>query len=98
MNDRAPEPPELAAQGGGSAWAERVRALRNVPLVLRILWQAGRSIVVWGLVLRVIQPVVSLGIGVVAAEIVYGVTKAIEHEPALAYFWWWVEQKSGLRS
>jgi ATP-binding cassette, subfamily B, bacterial len=96
MNDRAPEPPELAAQGGGSAWAERVRALRNVPLVLRILWQAGRSIVVWGLVLRVIQPVVSLGIGVVAAEIVYGVTKAIEHEPALAYFWWWVGAEVGL--
>ena len=73
-----------------------MRALRNVPLVLRILWQAGRSIVVWGLVLRVIQPVVSLGIGIVAAEIVYGVTKAIEHEPALAHFWWWVGAEVGL--
>ncbi len=91
------EPPEDAAQGSvSSPWADRVRALRNVPLVLRILWKAGRSIVVWGLVLRVIQPIASLGIGVVAAEIVYGVTKAIEHQPPLSHFWWWVGAEVGL--
>ena len=84
------EPAQQAGAGTGSAWADRVRALKNVPLVLKILWQAGRSVVVWGLVLRVVQPVVSLGIGIVAAEIVYGVTKAIEHQPALPRFWWWV--------
>ena len=84
----AGEPAEQPS--GGHAWRDRVRALKNVPLVLRILWQAGRSIVVWGLILRVIQPLISLGIGIVAAEIVYGVTKAIEHLPALPHFWWWV--------
>ena len=77
-------------QAGSGAWSERLRALKNVPLVLGILWQAGRSIVVWGLILRVVQPAVSLGIGIVAAEIVYGVTKAIERQSPLAHFWWWV--------
>ncbi len=90
------EPAEQGNAAIGSAWADRVRALKNVPLVLRILWQAGRSAVVWGLILRVIQPVVSLGIGIVAAEIVYGVTKAIEHQPALPHFWWWVGSELGL--
>ncbi len=86
-----------AEQGGhGTAWADRVRALKNVPLVLKILWQAGHSVVLWGLVLRVIQPVVSLGIGIVAAEIVYGVTKAIEHLAPLPHFWWWVGSEVGL--
>ncbi len=88
-------PPE-PAQAQSSAWGERVRALKNVPLVLKILWQAGRSIVAWGLILRVVQPVVSFAIGVVAAQIVYGVTRAIERQPSLPYFWWWVGGEVGL--
>jgi ATP-binding cassette subfamily B protein len=72
------------------AWGERVRALRNVPLVLKILWDAGRSVVTWGLILRVIVPVVQLGIGIVAARIVTGVANAIERKPQFPHFWWWV--------
>ncbi len=84
------------AQAQGSAWGERVRALKNVPLVLKILWQAGRSVVAWGLILRVVQPVVSFAIGVVAAQIIYGVTRAIERQPSLPHFWWWVGGEVGL--
>src|SRR5581483_8523359 len=54
------------------------------------------SVVTWGLILRVIQPVVTLGIGIVAAEIVYGVTLAIEHKPQLHHFWWIVGAEIGL--
>ncbi|HEY6448854.1 MAG TPA: ABC transporter ATP-binding protein [Acidobacteriaceae bacterium] len=73
-----------------SAWRDRVHALKNVPLVLKILWQAGRSVVTWGLVLRVVQPVVTLGIVSVAAKIVTGVANALEHKPQFPHFWWWV--------
>ena len=79
-----------------NAWGDRIRALRNVPLVLKILWDAGRSVVTWGLILRVVQPVVTLGIGIVAAQIVYGVTLAIEHQPQLPHFWWIVGAEVGL--
>jgi len=79
-----------------SAWGDRIRALRNVPLVLKILWDAGRSVVTWGLILRVVQPIVTLGIGIVAAEIVYGVTLAIDHQPQLHHFWWIVGAEIGL--
>ncbi|HEX4006340.1 MAG TPA: ABC transporter ATP-binding protein [Acidobacteriaceae bacterium] len=77
--------------GTHNAWGDRVRALKNVPLVLKILWDAGRSIVTWGLVLRVIVPVVQLGIGIVAAKIVTGVANALERQPQFPHFWWWVE-------
>ena len=90
QNGRVSDAPERQEHATGSAWAERVRALRNVPLVLKILWQAGRCVVAWGLILRVVQPAISLAIGIVAAEIVYGVTKSIEHESPLPHFWWWV--------
>ena len=36
-----------------SAWEERVSALRNVPPVLRIVWQSGRLVVASGLILTV---------------------------------------------
>jgi len=76
--------------GSHNAWGDRIRALRNVPLVLRILWDAGRSAVTWGLVLRVILPVVTLGVASVAAKIVTGVANALEHKPEFPHFWWWV--------
>ncbi|MGC2621236.1 MAG: ABC transporter ATP-binding protein [Acidobacteriaceae bacterium] len=76
--------------GTQNAWGDRIRALRNVPLVLKILWEAGRSVVTWGLVLRVVQPLVTLGITIVAARIVTGVANALEHKPQFPHFWWWV--------
>src|SRR5579875_1338605 len=77
-------------KGTQNAWAERIRALRNVPLVLKILWEAGRTVVTWGLILRVIVPLVQLAIGIVAAKIVTGVANALEHKPQFPHFWWWV--------
>lgn len=79
-----------------SAWGDRIRALRNVPAVLRIMWDSGRSVVTWGLVLRVIVPVVGLLIGIVAANIVNGVTLAIYHRPLFPRFWWLVIAEVGL--
>src|SRR5579875_110642 len=79
-----------ASKGTRNAWAERIRALHNVPLVLKILWQAGRSSVTWGLILRVIQPGSILAIAWVAAQIVGGVAAAITHQRPLPHFWWWV--------
>jgi ATP-binding cassette subfamily B protein len=55
-----------------------------------MMWTAGRGVVVWGLALRIVQPVLSLGIGIVAAKIVGGVAAAIMHGPMLQHFWRWV--------
>jgi ATP-binding cassette subfamily B protein len=71
-----------------SAWRERLAALRNVPPVLGILWQSGRAVVTWGLILRVLVAALPAGIGVVAAWILNGVENAILHKGLPQYFWW----------
>jgi ATP-binding cassette subfamily B protein len=76
--------------GSQNAWGDRIRALRNTPPVLTLLWVSGRSVVTWGLILRVLQPIASFGIGLVAANILGGVADAITHQPPLRHFWWWV--------
>jgi ATP-binding cassette subfamily B protein len=76
--------------GSHSAWADRIRALRNVPAVLRIVWDSGRSVVTWGLVLRVIVPLLQLATASVAAKIITGVTRSLHHQPQFQHFWWYV--------
>jgi ATP-binding cassette subfamily B protein len=79
-----------------SAWGDRVRALKNVPAVLRIVWESGKSVVTWGLILRVIVPVIGLAIGIVAARIITGVANALQHKPQIPHFWWLVASEVAL--
>ncbi len=76
--------------GSHSAWGDRIRALKNVPQVTRILWASGPAVVTWGLILRVIVPLLQLGIAAVAAKIITGVSLALRHQAQLQYFWWLV--------
>ena len=79
-----------------SAWGDRIRALKNVPAVLRIVWESGKSVVTWGLILRVIVPVLGLFIGIIAARIVTGVAAALEHKPQIPHFLWLVASEVAL--
>ena len=36
------------------AWRARLEALRNLPPVLRIVWECGPTVVVWSILLRVL--------------------------------------------
>jgi ATP-binding cassette subfamily B protein len=83
-------PPALKTEAPSSAWADRIHALKNVPPVLKILWESGPSVVSWGIILRVLVPLLQLGIGVVAARIITGVQQGLSHHPVLPHFWWWV--------
>lgn len=74
-------------RGGASAWADRVRALNNVPPVLKILWESGPSVVTWSLVLRVVYAAIPWGLAKVAAWIVQGVEMVIRHQGLRPYFW-----------
>jgi ATP-binding cassette, subfamily B, bacterial len=73
-----------------SAWGDRVRALRNLPPLLRILWNSGPIVVTWGVVLRVIVAFAPLGIAAVAAWIVNGVQGRMMGQELRPYFWWMV--------
>ena len=49
-----------------SSWAIRARALRNVPILLRLAWDSGRGVVAAGVACRIagaLLPVMMLGVG-----------------------------------
>jgi len=73
-----------------SAWGDRVRALRNLPPLLRILWDSGPSVVTWGILLRIIVAFAPLGIAAVAAWIVNGVQGRMMGQELRPHFWWMV--------
>ncbi len=73
-----------------NAWAERLRALRNVPPVLHILWESGPSVVTWGLILRVFVSLSPVLAGRIAASIINGVQQAISGHGTPQRFWWTV--------
>jgi ATP-binding cassette subfamily B protein len=79
-----------AKQKVSSAWGDRVRALRNLPPLLRILWDSGPSVVTWGILLRIIVAFAPLGIAAVAAWIVNGVQGRIMGQELRPHFWWMV--------
>ncbi len=74
--------------GSRNAWGDRIRALQNVPPVLKILWESGPGVVTWGLALRLVAACVPWAIGKAASLIIGGVKAAIDHETMPAHFWW----------
>jgi len=74
--------------GSQNAWGDRIRALRNVPPVLSILWESGPAVVTWGLILRVVVAAMPWSIGWVASRIIEGVKQSVDHQPLPAHFFW----------
>ncbi len=73
-----------------SAWADRVRALKNVPPVLHFVWESGRAVVFWNIALRIVVAFLPVGIGVIGRFIIDGVNRLAMHKPLPANFWWLV--------
>jgi ATP-binding cassette subfamily B protein len=71
-----------------SPWRERITALKNVPPVLEILWESGRLVVTWGIILRVIVATMPFALTAVAAWILGHVQQAISHQGVPPKFWW----------
>ncbi|HEX7158023.1 MAG TPA: ABC transporter ATP-binding protein [Edaphobacter sp.] len=79
-----------------SPWLERLRALRNVPAVLRILWESAPGVVGWGLALRVVVALLPFAIAKVAQFIVNGIADVLRGKPLVPHFWWLVVAEVGL--
>jgi len=71
-----------------SAWGDRIRALKNVPPVLHIVWESGPSVVTWGIILRFVIAFMPVVLGRVSAWILNGVDEVLRHQPLRPYFWW----------
>jgi len=79
-----------------SPWRDRLRALRNMPLVLLILWESGRTVVSWGLALRVIVAVLPFAVAKVAQYIITDIAGVLRGTHLPSNFWVLVATEVGL--
>ncbi|MBV9033037.1 MAG: ABC transporter ATP-binding protein [Acidobacteriaceae bacterium] len=80
-----------------SAWRERLQALKNVPPVLRIVWDSGPYVVSLGLFFRVLVSLVPVSAAAVAGRIV-GLASGIFYGKSqlTQELWWLVALEFGL--
>ena len=72
-------------------WQERLAALRNVPPVLKIVWQSGPGVVTFGLLSRVVASLLPLALLWIPKLILDRIVHAASaHQPVGPRFWWLV--------
>ena len=78
-------------QTSASAWGERLRALQNVPPVLKIVWQSGPHVVTAGLLFRLLSALVPVSVAWVNAQIIQTVANIVKQKaPVTSHLWWLV--------
>jgi len=83
-------------QAAGNAWADRLRALKNVPPVLRFVWESGPKVVFWNIATRIFVAFLPVCIGIVGRFIIDGVNQIRIHKPLPQHFWWLVGAEMAL--
>jgi ATP-binding cassette subfamily B protein len=71
-----------------TVWRDRLKALRNVPPVLRLVWEAAPAVVASGLALRVITALIPLATLAVSKWIIDMVVAAVKHPGPLPSVIW----------
>jgi ATP-binding cassette subfamily B protein len=81
---------QTAPQVPGNAWGDRVRALKNVPPVLKFVWESGPSVVFWNIFIRIAVSFLPVAIGIIGRYIIDGVNNIRMKHPLPEHFWWLV--------
>jgi ATP-binding cassette subfamily B protein len=80
-----------------SSWQERLSALRNVPPILKIVWQSGPGVVAFGIIARIVAALLPVGIGYIPKLIIDILDELIKnHGPVPQRLWWLVGAEFGL--
>ncbi len=80
-----------------NGWQDRLAALRNVPTVLRFVWESGRAVVVLGLVSRIIASLLPPALFWVSKLIIDAIFQIITtHQPISHRLWWLVAAEFAL--
>jgi len=77
-------------------WQERVRALRNIPPLLSIVWNAGRGVVSAGALCRIVSALIPISMLAVSKRILDAVQAHFGGQPLPSTFWWFVGAEFGL--
>lgn len=73
-----------------SAWQERLQALKNVPPVLRIVWDSGPYVVVLGMLCRLIVAVIPVSTFWVTRLIIDNINAIVQHKATISAHLWWL--------
>ena len=74
-----------------TGWRDRLAALRNVPAVLRFVWESGRSVVILGLVARIFASLLPPALFWVSKLIIDTIFQIVTtHQPISPRLWWLV--------
>ncbi len=74
-----------------SAWQERMSAMRNLPPVLKIVWDSGPAVVVLGFVFRLLAALQPIGLLYVSKLIIDTIVNILQkHQPVPHRLWWLV--------
>jgi ATP-binding cassette, subfamily B, bacterial len=80
-----------------SSWQERLTALRNTPPVLKIVWQSGPGVVIFGLVSRLFASLLPLALLWIPKLIVDAIVHAkVAQQTISPRLWWLVASEFGL--
>jgi ATP-binding cassette subfamily B protein len=81
----------LTGSGFRGAWTKRLKALRDVPAIIAIVWESGPWVVSWSLFLRILTALSPLALLTVARIILDSVVAYLSKGGHLRpHFWWWV--------
>ncbi len=80
-----------------TGWQERISSLRNVPAVLKIVWDSGPAVVLFGLISRIFASLLPVGLLWITRLIIDGIVNAARtHQPVNHGFWWLVAAEFSL--
>jgi ATP-binding cassette subfamily B protein len=80
-----------------SGWVERLSALRNVPPILRIVWESGPVVVSLGLIFRLIASLLPIAALWITKLIIDGIVMVVSsHRSVPASLWWLVAAEFGI--
>src|SRR3954469_15884108 len=77
-------------------WKERIRALRNVPPLVRIVWESGPGVVSGGLTCRLLGALIPISMLAVSRRILDAVQAHFAGRPLPPEFWWLVATEFAL--
>jgi len=75
-----------------TSWGERISALRNVPAVLKIVWDSGPAVVIFGLISRLFSSLLPVVLLWITKLIIDGI---VNHQP-MQRIWWLVAAEFSL--
>lgn len=80
-----------------TGWGERLAALRHVPAVLAFVWESGRTVVIFGLVARVVASFLPPALFWVSKLIIDDIYRILTtHQSAGSHLWWLVAAEFAL--